>query len=195
MRYRVIYFQCLCYLALPLCTVSVHLTRCALLFATVDVRPTSLRPVHRTERLHAWWQRSSPSRGYVSDIRYLSFKRVHPRQKLSPGGRQKPSKVGNDASRRPCRRRHRSVLPIVSSRILMTRLTRRQRRKKTRPVWRLPTLTQWRKSGGKSGDAGADPEGSVAVVKVRGARGLSPPASTLPPPAKNHNVCCRINKF
>ena len=30
MRYRVIYFQCLCYLALPLCIVSMHLTRCAL---------------------------------------------------------------------------------------------------------------------------------------------------------------------
>ena len=30
MRYRVIYFQCLCYLALPLCTVSMHLTRCVL---------------------------------------------------------------------------------------------------------------------------------------------------------------------
>ena len=26
MRYRVIYFQCLCYLALPLCIVSMHLT-------------------------------------------------------------------------------------------------------------------------------------------------------------------------
>jgi len=25
MRYRVIYFQCLCYLALPLCIVSMHL--------------------------------------------------------------------------------------------------------------------------------------------------------------------------
>jgi len=130
---------------------------------------------------HARWQRSSPSRGSVSDIRYLSFKRVHPRQKLSPGGRQKPSKVGNDASRRPCRRRHRSVLPIVSSRILMTRLTRRQRRKKTRPVWRLPTLTQWRKSGGNSGDAGADSEGSVAVVKVRGAQ---PPCFDFGPPAR-----------
>jgi len=30
MRYRVIYFQCLCYLALPLCLVSMHLTRCVL---------------------------------------------------------------------------------------------------------------------------------------------------------------------
>jgi len=30
MRYRVIYFQCLSYLALPLCTVSMHLTRCVL---------------------------------------------------------------------------------------------------------------------------------------------------------------------
>ena len=30
MRYRVIYFQCLCYLALPLCIVSMHLTRCVL---------------------------------------------------------------------------------------------------------------------------------------------------------------------
>ena len=30
MRYCVIYFQCLCYFALPLCTVSMHLTRCAL---------------------------------------------------------------------------------------------------------------------------------------------------------------------
>jgi len=29
MRYRVIYFLCLCYLALPLCIVSMHLTRCA----------------------------------------------------------------------------------------------------------------------------------------------------------------------
>jgi len=29
-RYRVIYFQCLCYLALPLCVVSMHLTRCVL---------------------------------------------------------------------------------------------------------------------------------------------------------------------
>jgi len=27
MRYRVIYFQCLCYLALPLCIVCMHLTR------------------------------------------------------------------------------------------------------------------------------------------------------------------------
>ena len=32
MRYRVIYFQCLCYLALPLCMVSMHLTRCVFLF-------------------------------------------------------------------------------------------------------------------------------------------------------------------
>ena len=32
MRYRVIYFQCLCYLALPLCIVSMHLTRCVYLF-------------------------------------------------------------------------------------------------------------------------------------------------------------------
>ena len=31
-RYRVIYFQYLCYLALPLCTVSMHLTRCMSLF-------------------------------------------------------------------------------------------------------------------------------------------------------------------
>jgi len=32
MRYRVIYFQCLglCYLALQLCIVSMHLTRCVL---------------------------------------------------------------------------------------------------------------------------------------------------------------------
>ena len=30
MRYGVIYFQCLCYLALPLCIVSMHLTRCVL---------------------------------------------------------------------------------------------------------------------------------------------------------------------
>jgi len=32
MRYRVIYFQCLCYLALPLCIglVSMHLIRCVL---------------------------------------------------------------------------------------------------------------------------------------------------------------------
>jgi len=30
MRYGVIYFQCLCYLALPLCVVSMHLTRCVL---------------------------------------------------------------------------------------------------------------------------------------------------------------------
>jgi len=30
MRYRVIYFQCLCYFALPLCIVSMHLTRCVL---------------------------------------------------------------------------------------------------------------------------------------------------------------------
>jgi len=57
--------------------------------------------------------------------------------------------------------------------------------------------------------------GMAPVVKVRGARGggLSPPASTLPPPllesepslptagpkllnsTKNHNVRCRINKF
>jgi len=32
MRYRVIYFQCLCYLALPLCIVSIHLTRCVSFF-------------------------------------------------------------------------------------------------------------------------------------------------------------------
>ena len=32
MRYRVIYFQCLCYLALPLCIVNMHLTRCVSLF-------------------------------------------------------------------------------------------------------------------------------------------------------------------
>jgi len=30
MRYRVTYFQCLCYLALPRCIVSMHLTRCVL---------------------------------------------------------------------------------------------------------------------------------------------------------------------
>ena len=30
MRYRVIYFQCLCYSALPLCVVSMHLIRCVL---------------------------------------------------------------------------------------------------------------------------------------------------------------------
>jgi len=29
-QYRAVYFQCWCYLALPLCTVSMHLTRCAL---------------------------------------------------------------------------------------------------------------------------------------------------------------------
>jgi len=32
MRYHVIYFQCLCYLALPLCIVSMHLTRRVSLF-------------------------------------------------------------------------------------------------------------------------------------------------------------------
>ena len=32
MRHRVIYFQCLCYLALPLCIVSMHLTRRVSLF-------------------------------------------------------------------------------------------------------------------------------------------------------------------
>jgi len=33
MRYRVIYFQYLCYLALPLCTISMHLTvLCSLTF-------------------------------------------------------------------------------------------------------------------------------------------------------------------
>ena len=32
LRYRVIYFQCLCYLALPLCIVSMHLTRCVSFF-------------------------------------------------------------------------------------------------------------------------------------------------------------------
>jgi len=31
-RYRVIYLQCLCYLALPLCTVSMYLTRCVSFF-------------------------------------------------------------------------------------------------------------------------------------------------------------------
>jgi len=33
MRYRVIYFQCLCHLSLSLCIVSMHLTRCVSFFS------------------------------------------------------------------------------------------------------------------------------------------------------------------